>query len=79
MMRVLLEKHQKRDGELLLPLAVDIDRFKPGRVSTRENRLMFAGTLTLSRLKTLDRLRLQGMPIVWQGPRKDSWWHPMEC
>jgi len=75
-MQVLLEKHQKEGRPELcyLPLAVDIDRFKPGGVSTRENRLMFAGTLTASRLKTLDRLRLRGMPIVWQGPRKDSWW-----
>ena len=71
-MQVLLEKHQKEGRPELcyLPLAVDIDRFKPGGVSTRENRLMFAGTLTASRLKTLDRLRLRGMPIVWQGPAR---------
>ena len=46
-MQVLLEKHQKEGRPELcyLPLAVDIERFKPGGVSTRENRLMFAGTL----------------------------------
>jgi len=75
-MQMLLEKYQQEDLPRLkyLPLAANTDRFKPSGIQTRENKIVFAGTLSQGRLKTLQRLRLRGLPIQWHGPQVDSWW-----
>ena len=42
-----------------LPLAVNERRFAPSGVDSRENKIIFAGSVTESRLKTLNRLAPQ--------------------
>ncbi len=64
----------KKGGLKYLPLAVNEQRFSPIGVDTRENKIIFAGSITESRLKTLNRLRLRGMPILWEGPKFTNIW-----
>ncbi|MDA7618537.1 glycosyltransferase [bacterium] len=71
-----LVKARKGDNKALkyLPLAVNEKRFRPGGVDHRLNKLMFAGTITATRKKTLNRLRLRGVPILWKGPIQHRLW-----
>ena len=57
-----------------LPLAVNERRFAPSGVDSRESKIIFAGSVTESRLKTLNRLRLRGVPVIWEGPKTTNWW-----
>ena len=67
-----------REGQVgkikYLPLAVNEKRFSPSGVDTRENKIIFAGSITESRLKTLNRLRLRGVPVIWEGPLSTNLW-----
>lgn len=64
----------EKGGMKYLPLAVNEKRFAPTGVDTRKNKIIFAGSITDSRLKTLNRLRLRGVPVLWEGPQLTNIW-----
>jgi len=68
-----------REGEnkglKYLPLAVNEKRFQPGGVKDRKNKIVFAGSITETRMKILNRLRLRGVPVEWHGPQTNGLWN----
>jgi hypothetical protein len=65
----------EKKGLKYLPLAVNEKRFQPGGVKARKNKIVFAGSLTETRLKILNRLRLRGVPVEWYGPQTHGFWN----
>lgn len=75
MQESLMKMREGEDAKIkYLPLAVNEKRFAPLGVDSRENKIIFAGSITESRLKTLNRLRLRGVPVLWEGPHTTNLW-----